>query len=60
MCKDVDEKICMYCGLELDKSKEVTERAWREYWKGVIMQPFQYNILKKTKQMKIEEKGDKV
>ena len=34
---------CIYCGAKLNESEEVTERIWREYWKGVLGRPFQWN-----------------
>ena len=44
------EQKCWYCGHYLaDFYEETTEREWREYWTGVIGQPFRYNKVKKTR-----------
>ena len=43
---EANEKSCIYCGAELKGNEEGTERIWRYYWKGIVGQPFKWNISK--------------
>ena len=47
---DKEKRECPYCGNDLAGSDIVTERIHREYWKGIKMQVFKYNIIKSSTQ----------
>ena len=48
---------CPFCGNDLAGSDIVSERIYREYWKGIVGQPFKYNILKASTQLTFIIKG---
>ena len=52
------EEECPFCGNDLCGSDRVKERIYREYWKGVVGQPFSYNILKPNTPTTLIKKED--
>ena len=51
---------CIICGNDLCGSDRVTERDYREHWKGIVGQPFRFDSLKSSTQTTfIKEKGGK-
>ena len=43
---------CLYCGSEEGLTR-ASEKEWREYYTGIVMQPFEYRTLKPSTQVNL-------